>query len=80
MRAPVPAHRRVRRGDDPWPSGPVLLKDQHLLEKLARFDRERIPERVVHANGSGAYGHFEVTRDDRSCTRVRFLGEIGKRT
>ena len=38
------------------PNGPVLLQDQHLLEKLARFNRERIPERVVHARGSGAYG------------------------
>ena len=38
------------------PAGPVLLQDQHLLEKLARFNRERIPERVVHANGSAAYG------------------------
>ena len=43
--------------------GPLLLQDQHLLEKLARFNRERIPERVVHARGSGAYGYFEVTDD-----------------
>jgi catalase len=43
--------------------GPVLVQDQHLLEKLAHFNRERIPERVVHAKGSAAYGHFEVTRD-----------------
>ncbi len=62
------------------PGGPVLLQDQHLLEKLARFNRERIPERVVHANGSGAYGHFEVTKDVTPYTRARFLGEIGKRT
>jgi catalase len=40
------------------PGGPVLLQDHHLIEKLARFDRERIPERVVHAKGSGAFGHF----------------------
>ena len=46
------------------PRGPVLLQDQHLLEKLARFNRERIPERVVHAVGSGAHGHFEVTNPD----------------
>ena len=44
------------------PAGPVLLEDHHLIEKLAHFDRERIPERVVHAKGWGAYGHFEVTR------------------
>ena len=41
--------------------GPVLMQDVHLLEKLAHFDRERIPERVVHAKGAGAYGYFEVT-------------------
>jgi catalase len=43
--------------------GPVLMQDVHLLEKLAHFDRERIPERVVHAKGAGAYGYFEVTAD-----------------
>ena len=42
------------------PAGPVLIEDHHLIEKLAHFDRERIPERVVHAKGSGAYGYFEV--------------------
>ena len=62
------------------PGGPVLLQDQHLLEKLARFNRERIPERVVHARGSGAYGSFEVTADVRQWTKARFLSEIGKRT
>ena len=40
--------------------GPVLLEDYHLLEKLAQFDRERIPERVVHARGMSAKGYFEV--------------------
>ncbi|MFA4966408.1 MAG: catalase [Thermoleophilia bacterium] len=60
--------------------GPVLLQDQHLLEKLARFNRERIPERVVHARGSGAHGHFEVTHDVSALTRARFLSEVGKRT
>ena len=44
------------------PDGPVLIQDHHLIEKLARFNRERIPERVVHARGSGAFGHFEVSR------------------
>ncbi len=62
------------------PSGPVLLQDQHLLEKLARFNRERIPERVVHANGSAAYGVFEVTADVTAFTRARFLEAVGKRT
>ncbi|MGA4954455.1 catalase [Streptomyces lavendulocolor] len=60
--------------------GPLLLQDQHLLEKLARFNRERIPERVVHARGSGAYGYFEVTDDVTAYTKADFLGEVGKRT
>jgi catalase len=45
------------------PAGPVLLQDSHLVEKLQRFDRERIPERVVHARGTGAFGVFEPTAD-----------------
>ena len=45
------------------PKGPVLIQDVHLLDKLAHFDRERIPERVVHAKGAGAHGYFEVTHD-----------------
>ncbi|MDQ0793111.1 catalase [Streptomyces sp. B1I3] len=60
--------------------GPILLQDQHLLEKLARFNRERIPERVVHARGSGAYGYFEVTDDVTGFTRADFLSEVGRRT
>lgn len=43
--------------------GPVLMQDVHLLEKLGHFNRERIPERVVHAKGAGAGGYFEVTAD-----------------
>ncbi|MGD0084737.1 MAG: catalase [Acidimicrobiales bacterium] len=62
------------------PGGPVLLQDQHLIEKLARFNRERIPERIVHARGSGAYGQFEVTADVTAWTKARFLSEVGKRT
>lgn len=62
------------------PSGPVLIQDQHLIEKLARFNRERIPERVVHANGSAAYGRFEVTNDVTGWTRARFLERVGKQT
>ncbi|WP_405913697.1 catalase [Streptomyces sp. NBC_00963] len=60
--------------------GPILLQDQHLLEKLARFNRERIPERVVHARGSGAYGYFEVTDDVTGFTHADFLSSVGKRT
>jgi catalase len=69
-----------QRSQTAGPTGPVLLQDQHLLEKLARFNRERIPERVVHANGSAAYGTFEVTADVSQWTRARFLGEVGRRT
>jgi catalase len=60
--------------------GPVLMQDVHLLEKLAHFDRERIPERVVHAKGAGAGGYFEVTADVTQYTKAKFLSEIGKRT
>lgn len=45
------------------PRGPILLQDIHLIDKLAKFDRERIPERVVHAKGAGAHGYMEVTHD-----------------
>lgn len=60
--------------------GPVLIQDVHLTEKLAHFDRERIPERVVHAKGAGAYGYFEVTKDVTKYTRAKFLSEVGKKT
>ncbi len=60
--------------------GPMLIQDVHLLDKLAHFDRERIPERVVHAKGAGAHGYFEVTHDVAKYTRARFLSEVGKRT
>ena len=61
-------------------SGPVLLQDVHLIEKLAHFNRERIPERVVHAKGAGAGGYFEVTGDVSKYTKAKFLSKIGKRT
>jgi catalase len=60
--------------------GPVLMPDVHLLEKLAHFDRERIPERVVHAKGAGAHGYFAVTADVTKYTRAKFLSAVGKRT
>jgi len=63
------------------PGGPIVLQDQHLIEKLARFNRERIPERVVHAVGSGAYGHFTVTTAAAArYTRMRMMSAVGKRT
>ncbi|RUS34001.1 catalase [Jimgerdemannia flammicorona] len=61
-------------------NGPVLISDFHLIDKLAHFDRERIPERVVHAKGAGAHGYFEVTNDISKYTRADFLSEVGKRT
>lgn len=61
--------------------GPTLIQDVHLLEKLAHFNRERIPERVVHAKGGGAHGVFEVTNDEISkYTKADFLSEKGKET
>lgn len=61
-------------------TGPVLMQDVHLLEKLAHFNRERIPERIVHAKGAGAYGYFEVTHDLSNYTKAKFLSEVGKKT
>ncbi|MFJ1790189.1 catalase [Kitasatospora griseola] len=60
------------------PVGPILLHDHYLIEKMAQFNRERVPERVVHAKGSGAYGTFEVTRDISRFTRAD-LFQPGKR-
>lgn len=60
--------------------GPILLEDAWLIEKLAHFDREVIPERRMHAKGSGAYGHFTVTHDVTSYTCAKVFSEIGKQT
>ncbi|MCD2516419.1 catalase [Massilia sp. G4R7] len=62
------------------PRGPLLLQDFHLIEKLQHFNRERIPERVVHAKGSGAYGTFTVTNDLRHHTKAKLFDEVGKQT
>jgi catalase len=70
-----------RRSQTAGPSGIVLIQDHALIEKLARFNRERIPERVVHAAGSGAYGYFEATNDRASqFTKMRVFERRGKRT
>lgn len=62
------------------PDGPLLLQDFHLIDKLSHFDRERIPERVVHAKGGGAHGYFECTHDiTKFCKAVPFEA-IGKKT
>ncbi|KAJ9146875.1 hypothetical protein P3X46_029091 [Hevea brasiliensis] len=60
--------------------GPILLEDYHLVEKLANFDRERIPERVVHARGASAKGFFEVTHDISHLTCADFLRAPGVQT
>jgi catalase len=75
--APVSDNQNSRTAG---PTGPVLIEDHHLIEKLAHFDRERIPERVVHAKGSGAYGYFEVLANVTQWTKAKFLAAVGKRT
>jgi len=60
--------------------GPTLLQDHHLLEKLAHFNRERIPERVVHAKAAGAHGTFTVTKDITKYTKAKLFSEVGKET
>lgn len=62
------------------PRGPVLLEDYILHEKMAHFNRERIPERVVHANGSGAFGTFTVTHDISKYTKAKLFNKVGKKT
>jgi catalase len=62
------------------PRGPVLLQDFHLLEKMAHFNRERIPERVVHAKGAAAHGVFTVTQDITKYTSAKLFSSIGKKT
>jgi catalase len=69
-------HNSLRAGS----RGPTLLQDFLLLEKLTRFDHERIPERVVHARGAGAHGYFEVTKPLGQYTSADFLQEAGLRT
>ena len=60
--------------------GPVLLQDVHFIEKMAHFDRERIPERVVHAKGTGAHGYFQVYKSMAAYTKATFLKDPEKKT
>jgi catalase len=62
------------------PRGPVLLEDYALLEKMAQFDRERIPDRVFHARGTAAKGYFEVTHDISNLTSAALFNGVGKKT
>src|SRR5262249_6271461 len=74
---------RVDHTDDSLTAGdrgPTLMEDFHFREKITRFDHERIPERVVHARGAGAYGYFEAYESLADVTSAHFLGEAGRRT
>lgn len=62
------------------PRGPLLIQDYILHEKMAHFNRERIPERIVHAKGSGAFGTFTVTNDISKYTKAKVFNKIGKQT
>jgi catalase len=62
------------------PRGPLLVQDFQLFEKHAHFNRERIPERVVHAKGSAAYGTFTVTKDLTKYSKAKIFAAIGKQT
>ncbi|PNA05455.1 MULTISPECIES: catalase [unclassified Pseudomonas] len=75
--APVVDNNNVQTAG---PRGPMLLQDVWLLEKLAHFDREVIPERRMHAKGSGAFGTFTVTHDISRFTKARLFSSVGKTT
>ena len=75
--APVPDNQNIQTAG---PRGPALLQDVWFLEKLAHFDREVIPERRMHAKGSGAHGTFTVTHDITRYTRAKIFGAVGKQT
>jgi catalase len=74
--APISEQQALTAG----PRGPVLMQDVQLLEQMQHFNRERIPERVVHAKGSGAHGTFTVTHDVTKYSKAAFLSEVGKKT
>src|SRR6478609_11542751 len=61
------------------PDGPILMQDHYLIEQMANFNRERVPERQPHAKGSGAFGHFEVTEDVSRYTKAAVF-QPGTRT
>ncbi|EHK97476.1 putative Catalase [Glarea lozoyensis 74030] len=75
-----PSASVILKGITPGSGGLSLLEDTQLLETLAHFPRERIPERVVHAKAAGAWGEFEVTHDISDVTSAAFLSEVGKKT
>lgn len=75
--APVPSNQNSMTAGS---RGPVLLEDYQLIEKLAHQNRERIPERVVHAKGWGAYGTLTITNDITKYSRAKIFSEVGKKT
>src|ERR671918_5809 len=75
--APVPDNTNILTAGA---RGPALLQDIWLIEKLAHFDREVIPERRMHAKGSGAFGTFTVTRDISRYTKAKIFSQVGKQT
>lgn len=74
--APIGSQQALTAG----PRGPVLMQDVQLLEQMQHFNRERIPERVVHAKGSAAYGTFTVTHDITQYTKANLFNKVGKKT
>ena len=74
---PVPDNQNVMTAG---PRGPMLLQDAWFLEKLAHFDREVIPERRMHAKGSGAFGAFTITHDITMYTKAKIFSAVGKKT
>jgi len=74
--APIGEQQALTAG----PRGPLLMQDVQLLQQMQHFNRERIPERVVHAKGSGAHGTFTVTGDVTKYTKAKFLSKVGKQT
>ena len=75
--APVPDNQNSLTAGE---RGPIVFEDFHLFEKLAHFNRERIPERVVHAKGSGAFGTLTVTADITRYTSAKLFAQVGKQT
>ena len=75
--APVPDNFNIATAG---PRGPALLQDVWLIEKLAHFDREVIPERRMHAKGAGAFGTFTVTHDITRFTKASVFAKVGKQT
>lgn len=74
--APVGDNQNVQTAG---PRGPMLMQDAWFLEKMANFDREVIPERRMHAKGSGAFGTFTVTHDISNYTKAKIFNEVGKK-